>query len=355
MEEQKPTQPRRRGSLFGPLLLIALGLVFLLRNLGYLQNDIWSSLWQLWPIVLIVIGLDNIYKREGLAGAAFLIGLGVVFLLANFGYLALDVWRVVINLWPVLIIAVGFDLIVGRKSLWASIAGLVVVLAILAGALWLYGFRQERGQVFSGQDVQQALGGAGRGQVELSMGAGELKVHSNPQADMLISGKVSTGRSNRLVQDSSMEGNVAIYRLRDNGVTMMFPGSDYVWDLGLSGAIPLDLKVNFGAGGADLNLENLQLEALEASMGVGTTMVILPGEGTFRGEISGAIGTVEILVPDGMEVRIIRDTALASLNVPNDYLEQNDIYLSPGYEGAQNRIDLQVSMAIGSVNIRSAP
>ena len=133
MSEQKITPHRRRSSLFGPLLLIALGIVFLLSNLRVLQGDIWETILRLWPVILIVVGLDSIYKREGLVGAIFIIGLGVVFLLANFGLLAVDVWTLLLSLWPVLLVAIGIDLVIGRRSLWASLAGLVVLLAILAG------------------------------------------------------------------------------------------------------------------------------------------------------------------------------------------------------------------------------
>jgi len=336
-------------------LLIALGIVFLMRNIGVMQGDVWDSLWRLWPVVLIVIGLDSIYKREGLAGAAFMIGLGIIFLLANLGYLTLDVWQVVIHVWPVLIIAVGFDMIVGRRSLWASLAGLVIVLAILAGALWMYGVRPERGQIFNGQEVSQALEGASKGEIELSMGAGTMRVQSSPDANMLISGEVTTGRGSQLRQNYSQQAGVAVYRLSDNGVTMMVPGSNIIWDLGLAGSIPLDLKVNFGAGTANVNLKDLQIEGLEASMGVGSSTLVLPSEGSFSANVSAAIGTLEIVVPQGMEVRIDRDTALASMNVPDNYQERNDIYQSPGYESAQDRIDLKVNLAIGTVNVTTSP
>ena len=48
---------RRIGPIFWPLLLIAVGVVFLLSNLGLLSFDPWQ-LWQLWPIILVIIGLD---------------------------------------------------------------------------------------------------------------------------------------------------------------------------------------------------------------------------------------------------------------------------------------------------------
>ena len=48
---------RRIGPIFWPLLLIAIGVVFLLSNLDLLSFDPWQ-LWRLWPVILVVIGLD---------------------------------------------------------------------------------------------------------------------------------------------------------------------------------------------------------------------------------------------------------------------------------------------------------
>jgi hypothetical protein len=48
---------RRIGPLFWPLLLIAVGALFLMGNFGWLTFDPWK-LWRLWPLIIIVIGLD---------------------------------------------------------------------------------------------------------------------------------------------------------------------------------------------------------------------------------------------------------------------------------------------------------
>ena len=46
--------------IFG-LILIIIGLVFLLQNLGYISGAAWSIIW---PAILIIIGLGLILKRR---------------------------------------------------------------------------------------------------------------------------------------------------------------------------------------------------------------------------------------------------------------------------------------------------
>ena len=44
------------------LILIIIGAVFLVQNLGYISEGAWSIIW---PAILIVIGLGLILKRRG--------------------------------------------------------------------------------------------------------------------------------------------------------------------------------------------------------------------------------------------------------------------------------------------------
>lgn len=354
MSEKKIVPRRRPGSLFLPLLLIALGIVFLLSNVGILPGDVWDSILRLWPVILIVIGLDSIYKREGLVGAIFMIGLGTVFLLANLGILAINVWQLVLRLWPVLLVAIGLDLVVGRRSLWATLAGLVVLLAILAGALWLYGVQFESGQAMQGQEVRQALQGATRAEIVLENGAGDVTIHALSGSNDLIAGRVTSGRGRRAFEDFSIQGSTATFRLHETG-TYMFVGGragERTWDLGLSPQPALDIRYSQGAGNTDLDLSGLQVSALQVNMGVGQTTVTLPVEGNFDAKIDGAIGQIVIVVPEGMSLRVRSNTALANISVPGGYQKSDRVYTSPGYESAANKVNLEVSMAIGNVSVR---
>jgi len=51
-------QRRRRGGVVGPLVLIFIGFVFLLQNTGYLPANAWQNMWRLWPVILVLAGLE---------------------------------------------------------------------------------------------------------------------------------------------------------------------------------------------------------------------------------------------------------------------------------------------------------
>ena len=53
--------------MFWPLLLIAIGVLFLLNSLGYIDLD-FGELWRFWPVLLILIGLDLLLGRRSWLG-----------------------------------------------------------------------------------------------------------------------------------------------------------------------------------------------------------------------------------------------------------------------------------------------
>jgi len=50
--------------MFWPLVLIGVGLMFLLGNYGLIQPVSFLSLLALWPVLLILLGLDIAFARR---------------------------------------------------------------------------------------------------------------------------------------------------------------------------------------------------------------------------------------------------------------------------------------------------
>jgi predicted membrane protein len=97
------------GGMIIGLVVIAVGVLFLLRNVGILYFD---DIWQYWPVVLIVIGiskLTNTHSASQVTSGLILGGLGTVFLLRNLGYIYGNIWEYV---WPGILIAIGLSILV---------------------------------------------------------------------------------------------------------------------------------------------------------------------------------------------------------------------------------------------------
>lgn len=295
-------------------------------------------------------------RRGSLVGPATLVGLGIILLLNNFGTLRWSVWETIFRLWPVLVIGVGLDLLIGHRSIWGSLLALVLTLAVFTGALWLLRTDVGIGTAATTERVRQALQGATQAEVVIAPTVGRLTIEGLQESANLVEGTLMLGTGERLARDFAVKGDEATLSLRSEGTSIGPVVGTWrdrrTWDLSLASDVPLKLEISMDVGQAELNLADLTLSELNISMGVGQTIVTLPDKGKFQAKIYSDIGQTVIIIPTGMEARIVFDTGIAAKQVPSDFRRQDDVYTSPGYGSAQNRVDLEVSQDIGNVTIR---
>lgn len=95
---------RGEGRMVMGLVVVAIGVLFLLENLGlvYVRN-----IWEFWPVILIVFGLARLsssYSAAGRTSGLVLVLVGGFFLATSLGYIPRHLWRF---FWPVLLILWG--------------------------------------------------------------------------------------------------------------------------------------------------------------------------------------------------------------------------------------------------------
>jgi len=99
---------RRNGPrLIMGLIVIGLGILFTLDKLGYVEA---GSLWEYWPVFLIAAGLGRLLLPRECGGHGFglvLIVVGALFLLNNLGMLPYRVW----DFWPILLLLAGLSMV----------------------------------------------------------------------------------------------------------------------------------------------------------------------------------------------------------------------------------------------------
>ena len=155
--------------------------------------------------------------RRGLVGPAILIGLGLVFLANNMGWLGWEVWLTLLRLWPVLLIAVGLDLLVGRRTALGSVLIVVVLVGVVSAAVWWSGAWWTRSIPVAGETISQTLSGATRADVEIGMGAGTLRLRGLDDSNALIDGTVRRMPREQLIRSFVMNGGVGSITIQQSG------------------------------------------------------------------------------------------------------------------------------------------
>ncbi|MBS1249884.1 MAG: hypothetical protein MAG431_01469 [Chloroflexi bacterium] len=336
----------RHRSIFGPLLLIALGVAFLLNNLGVLPGDFWDVIVSLWPLLIVFAGIDGLVRREGVVWPSLLIAGGTFLLLRNFDLVTWYGWGSLWKLWPLILVAVGVDLIFKNQPRWTVIFPVGLVLLLVLGGIWLTGFSGEF-SASSPIDAQQTLEeGISRARLHIALGAGKLHLGESAQTGWLVEGEIGPETGHEQYSESD---GVAIYTLKSH--TPQLSPAQGRWDLNLSTQVPLELRAEMGAGEMDLTLEKLGLENLVVEQGIGSLRLRLPDGKIYSAQVDQAIGQIRISVPQGVALRVEVSKALSVLDLPRDFSHQGAYYFSPDYSEGDEAIALKINQAIGNIKV----
>lgn len=169
-------------------------------------------------------------------------------------------------------------------------------------------------------------------------------------------------------------------------------------ELELAPGVPMDLRMEFGAGRGEIDLGGLALRDLDIETGASETridvsepnretlrrveldvgaaeftalrlgnlnpeeIVVNAGVGDITLDLTGSLdrdvevdvdlglGAIEIRVPEGVGVRVDKSSFLTSLDA-DDFVKRDGVYYSPEWQEASRRIDVSIDAAFGSIEI----
>jgi LiaI-LiaF-like transmembrane region len=298
-------------------------------------------------------------NRREVIWPTLLLAAGIILLLNTTGRLDWGVWWTIARLWPVLLVAVGLDILVGRRSVIGSLLVIILVAGAFAGGVYLHQFGGLPVRApGTGEQISQAPEGATEAQVVLSPATGYLRVGALTGSSNLVEGTLYPTGGERIQRSFTVESGTAVLELRSEGFNGWPPSpgplqeATPTWDLAITPALPVELIVNMGAGNIALDLSDMMITRVEANMGAGQVALTLPAQGRIQAKVSGAVGQTVVVIPRGMEARIQASAALVARSLPPDFRRQGDQYVSPGFQGADNYVDLELSQAIGSIQVR---
>jgi hypothetical protein len=202
-----------------------------------------------------------------------------------------------------------------------------------------------------------AAAGAKKAEIGLQMGAGELRLAGASQ-DALLEATFRYNRARLKPEvDYRISGERGVLRVG----TKQFHGIHFgrvrnEWDLRLSNSLPVELKVNLGAGTSRLDLAGLDLTRLDIDMGVGEMTLDLrgPHARSFMVKIDGGVGSGKIYLPAEVGVRARVHGGIGSVSA-HGLSKQDRIYTNDAYGKSSVTINVEISVGIGSLDLRVEP
>jgi hypothetical protein len=293
-------------------------------------------------------------------GALVLIVIGVVFLLQTMGVIPWTLWGELLRFWPVILIVIGLNILLGRRA--PVLAGLLIALVLLLslGGAYAIAVSEDAGRfgATTTMDLSEPLDGITSAEVQIDFGAGELTVRSLSEGSLsFVEGQLVTPRRAPDVTVLRADGEAELRMAMDEDSWLFslpgFRGSGTDWEIALSRAPRLSIDVGAGAADIVLNLRDLQVQELNFDTGASNAEVTLPANaGHVDVVVNGGATNIEITVPEGVAARITNSSGLSSVDVDTDrFPRSGDAFVSPDFDTAQNRVAIDISVGAASVEV----
>lgn len=299
-------------------------------------------------------------ERRSILFPAALILLGGLALAYNFGLVQPTFWYWLSRLWPIWLIVAGLDIVISRRKRWFGWVLLGLVVTIVSGAIWggqtLWNRVNTPGvAVGSGESspITYMREDAKEADVRLSPGIAQLMVGATGSDEALAEGTIYSPPGLQARHNLERLGDRAILSVsqRDTGGIRIGTFDAQPWELHLSPKIPLRLTIDGGVGRSDLNLRDLQVTSLTVKSGVGQTEIVLPATGKLTGTIDAGVGRVVVRIPRSMGAQIRTSTGIGGVSVHGTFEQNGRTYLTQGYAQSANQADLSINGGVGSIEI----
>jgi hypothetical protein len=201
------------------------------------------------------------------------------------------------------------------------------------------------------------LGDAESAWVEIDLGTGALLMGGGAEnlleADFTYSHESWKPELDYAV--SGTEGRLSIKQ--PSGVQpMSWPSVRYEWDLRFNSEVPLDMKINLGMGGGDLDLGDLTLGELDVDVGIGGAEIDLTGsrERDLEATINGGVGGLKLTLPQDLGVRVEANAGLGSVEA-SGFHRQGDVYTNDAYGTTDVTLHIKLDVGVGGAELDLEP
>jgi LiaF transmembrane domain len=206
-------------------------------------------------------------RHRSLVWPAILILVGVLALLANTGMIPTDRLYLLVDLWPLVLIVIGVEIIVRRRlsEPLAVSVGLAVVVVAVAGAAVYVAYSPNPEQTRTLDSVAPS-GGIDSASLELDVGGATLRIASDATlGDHLYRAHIEYSGSAPTVEFDARGGRLRISQ--SGGAFPSLRNDRFTMDLALNAATAWSIVENSGAVTETLNIPDVKLQNLEINTG----------------------------------------------------------------------------------------
>ena len=288
--------------------------------------------------------------KNKVLGGIVLIVIGVLLLLINLDYLSFNIFYSIFNLWPLILIAIGVNILFKNNQTVSYLTWGLVILILIVHGVYTQGASNSN---IDSRDhiVIEKFPETKYGKLDLEIGASKISLNSTNQE--LISADI-IGRQLNYKEDYKNNYETAIIDIETrmfrttraqnyNSVYSFYLNEDVIWD------IDFDL----GAISGEINLEDLPVRNIDLDLGAADLTFNLGNRHDLDFNIDTGVSDLSFILPEDVGLKVKMDIALSDTNINDlNLIHKGDYYISQNYDDANVVINLNIDMGLGSIDFR---
>jgi len=294
-------------------------------------------------------------RKNFRVGPAILIFLGTVFLLNNFGILPWDIWTSIWKFWPVILILIGIEFLLGQSFSFRTLIILLVII-FLVPTLWAFNPITKNPLASEDLPISEDLGSLTRAKILIDLPATNLDLKAAATASAkLAEGKISFSKAAAKPDISKEEslGQMLISINQKASSSLPFISSvKNSTTLELTQQIPLEITIKTGAASGNIDLNSLRVDYLEINSQASNLKIRFGKLYSSRSIIKAGASNVQIEIPKEMAARIKIDSKVKNLSIDSRFKNEGGFYKTSGFDKAFTRADIEISAIAGTITIR---
>lgn len=291
------------------------------------------------------------------------IGIGLLVLINNFTTIFMD-WATIWKLWPLAIILLGLSIIIKHKygkGVVAGLAAVILALAIFASFKTAAHFAANDFEIVLGDEddytfetmeySEKSDSTLKYATLNFDAGAGSFTI-SKTTEDLFYAkteGRKDNYTLSRFDSDSSAQID---FSMESSGIRIGISKYKNKVDMSLNPALIWDMNFDVGAASMDFDLSEVKTRDITVDMGAASINIKL-GEKYSETNLSIDAGAsdIDIFIPKNSGCRISTEGALSSKNFEDFEKINPGRYETPNFAQAQNKIYIEIDSGVSSITV----
>lgn len=283
-----------------------------------------------------------------------LIILGAIFLLNNFGVLPWSIWTNLWKFWPVILILIGIEYLIGQSVSLRTTIILILLIFLIPVIVAINPFTKNP-LATEELAISEDLGSLTKAKIIIDLPATNLNITSSTSLAKLVEGKISYSKAAEKPNISNEESlGQAVFKISQPMVSGLPIISSIRNDtnLLLTQQIPLEILINTGASKGRLDLSKLRVDYLEINSQASDLNITFGNLYSSRARIKTSASTLSIKIPKEIAARVKINSKVKSLSISDRFIKKGGEYKTEDFDKAFIRLDIEIDSIAGSITIR---